>query len=63
MIHIQKQKKKMVKHTIIQIPDELWDEISIILPKEKPAKTVGRPTVSFRKVFDGIMYVLKTGCQ
>ncbi len=53
----------MVKHTIIQIPDELWDEISIILPKEKPAKTVGRPTVSFRKVFDGIMYVLRTGCQ
>ncbi len=25
-----------------QISDELWDKISVILPEEKPAKTVGR---------------------
>ena len=51
------------KHTITKIPDELWDEISTILPKEKPDNAIGRPIVPFRKVMDGIVYVLRTGCQ
>lgn len=34
-----------------------------ILPKEKPPKTVGRPIVPYRKVLDGIFYILRTGCQ
>ena len=52
------------KHpTILKIPDELWDEIKSILPKEKPPRTVGRPIVRYRKVIDGILYVLRTGCQ
>ena len=33
--------------------------LAIILPKEKPLKTIGRPIVPFRKVLDGIMYILK----
>jgi transposase len=49
--------------TIKRIPDQLWDEISLILPSEKPNNTIGRPAVSFRKVLDGILYVLRTGCQ
>lgn len=49
--------------TIITIPDKLWDEFKKILPKEKPSKTVGRPIVPFRKVLDGIFYILRTGCQ
>ena len=48
---------------IIRIPDRLWDEFKKILPKEKPLKTVGRPIVRYRKVLDGILYVLRTGCQ
>jgi putative transposase len=36
---------------------------SSLLPKEKPPKTVGRPSVPFRKVLDGIPYILRTGCQ
>jgi transposase len=48
---------------IIRIPDKLWDEIKKILPREKPSKTVGRPIVPYRKVLDGIIYVLRTGCQ
>jgi transposase len=49
---------------IKRIPDELWDEIKKVLPKEKSYKTVGRPIVPYRKVFDGILDVLKTlGCQ
>jgi transposase len=45
------------------MPDELCDEIKLILPSEKPNNTIGRPAVSFRKVLDGILYVLRTGCQ
>lgn len=51
-------------HTpIIRIPGRLWDEFKKVLPIEKPPKTVGRPIVPFRKVLDGIIYVLRTGCQ
>jgi transposase len=49
--------------TIKRIPDELWDEFKKVLPKEKPQKTVGRPVVPYRRVLDGIFYVLRTGCQ
>ncbi len=34
-----------------------------IFSKEKPLKTVGRPIIPYRKVIDGIIYVLRTGCQ
>jgi transposase len=51
-------------HPIKRIPDELWDEIKKVLPKEKSSKTVvGRPNVPYRKVLDGILYVLRTRCQ
>ena len=53
--------------TVKRIPDEIWDEIRMILPPEKPDNTIGRPVVSFRKVLEGILYVfwnvLRTGCQ
>ena len=48
---------------ILKIPDELWDQIKVVLPIEKPFKTIGRPIVSYRKVLDGILYILRTGCQ
>ena len=41
------------------MPDKLWKEIRLILPPEKPKKTIGRPIVWFRKVLDGILYVLR----
>jgi transposase len=48
---------------IMTIPDELWNVFKKILPKEKPLKTVGIPVVIYKKVLDGILYVLRTGCQ
>jgi transposase len=48
---------------IIRIPGKLWDEIKKVLLKEKLSKTGGRPIVKYRKVLDGIPYVLRTGCQ
>jgi transposase len=55
--------KRKCLSPIRKIPDDLWDEIKVILPPEKPYKTIGRPVVPFRKVLDGILYVLRTGCQ
>jgi transposase len=47
----------------ITLPDDLWNEVKNILPAEKPVETIGRPVVSFRKVLDGILYMMRTGCQ
>jgi len=59
----KKEADKKDNCTIIRIPDELWGMVRIILPKEKQSKTVGRPIVPFRRVLDGILYILRTGCQ
>ena len=56
-------KSKKYIRTITRIPDDLWNEIKNILPDEKPENTIGRPIVPYRKVLDGIIYVLRTGCQ
>jgi len=51
---------------IRKIPDELWDEIKLLLlpPEKANNKTIGRPpAIPFRKVLDGIVYILRTGCQ
>lgn len=63
MTYFQKKSDKKDNFPILKIPDELWDEIKIILPKEKTSKTIGRPIVPFRKVLNGIIYILRTGCQ
>ncbi|NOJ29032.1 MAG: hypothetical protein DA328_02570 [Nitrososphaeraceae archaeon] len=56
-------KSKKYVRTITCIPDDLWDEIRNTLPGEKPDNTIGRPIVPYRKIFDGIAFVLRTGCQ
>ena len=63
MTCIQKEEDKKDNCTILSIPDELWDEIVSVLPKEKPDNAIGRPIVPYRKVMDGILYILRTGCQ
>ena len=62
MPSLNRQKSKNVS-TITKISDELWNMICNLLPDEKPNNTIGRPVVPFRKVMDGILYVLRTGCQ
>jgi len=53
------------------ISDEFWDEVKAHIPKRKrdPNKTYkckpgrGRKPISPRKVLEGILYCLRTGCQ
>jgi transposase len=56
-------RKKHLLPTIKRIPDIVWNEVKHILPKEKPRNTKGHLAVPFRKVLDGILFVLRTGCQ
>ena len=42
------------------IPDELWNGMRY---SSENQDTIGRPIIPFRKVLDGILHVLRTGCQ
>ena len=57
-------KSKKYVRTIIRIPDDLWNEIKkYFTRRETREHHIGRPIVPYRKVLDGIMFVLRTGCQ
>jgi putative transposase len=46
-----------------RIPDELWQRLELLLPRRRCSRKGGRPRLEYRKVMDGIFYVLRTGCQ
>jgi putative transposase len=54
---------KTAAPTIWHIPDDLWTLIAPLLGPEKAPGTPGRRAVAFRRSFDGIVYVWRTGCQ
>ncbi len=50
--------------TIWEVPDSLWEQvIKPLLEEFYPAARTGRPRVDLRRVLDGIIYQLRTGCQ
>lgn len=49
--------------TLWHTPEELWRLIAPLLGPEKLPGTPGRPAVPARRLFDGILDVLRTGCQ
>jgi len=49
--------------TLWEVPDELWEQIQPILDAHDPPKPTGRPRVDRRRVLDGIIFRLRTGCQ
>lgn len=53
----------MSYNTVWRVPDDLWLRIERLLPSQKPAGTPGRPALPQRRVLNGILYVLRTGCQ
>lgn len=44
-----------------KLTDERWGKIAALLPKSKIGKEGGRPRADNRKVFEGILWVLRTG--
>src|SRR5258705_10957771 len=45
------------------LTDELWGEIKPLLPTHAPDPRGGAPRVPDRPCLEGILHVLKTGCQ
>lgn len=59
----KQQKQKGYKPTIRRIDGNRWAKLKVLLPREKPLGTRGRPVVPDRTVIDGILYRLRTGGQ
>ena len=44
------------------VPNDLWEAIEPLLPREPPKPEGGRPRVPDRAALAGIVFVLRTGC-
>lgn len=44
------------------VPDDLWEAIEPLLPREPPKPKGGRPRFPDRAALEGIIFVLRTGC-
>ena len=60
-----KHRKRIPKRyiTVWEVADEMWNKIEAMLPPTKPLGSVGRPPLPNRQVYQGVVYVLRTGCQ
>lgn len=45
------------------VPDEFWAKVEALIPTDSISAKGGRPPTDHRKIFNGILYVLRTGCQ
>jgi putative transposase len=52
-----------VQPTIWEVPDDVWTIIEPILNECYPAKPKGHRRVNLRRVLNGIIFRLCTGCQ
>ena len=46
-----------------RVSDELWERAGPLLPRYRAGSAGGRPRVDRRQVLNGVLYVLRTGCQ
>ncbi len=46
-----------------EIPDCSWEKIQPVLQAADPPKATGRKRVDQRRLFNGIVYKLRSGCQ
>lgn len=49
--------------TIWRVDDTLWSHLAPLLVVDKPRKKPGRPRLDDRPLFDGVLWVLRTGAQ
>jgi transposase len=56
-------RKRRARRTIRCIPDELWELVKPAIPAKEFTATGGRPRKDPRLILDGVLYVLRTGCQ
>jgi transposase len=49
--------------TIWEVPDTLWPQFEAILANHYPPARTGRPRTDLRRVLDGVIFRLRSGCQ
>ena len=49
--------------TIWEIPDVLWQRIEPVLKEFWPRKATGRPPAYWRRMLNGILFRMRSGCQ
>ena len=49
--------------TLWRVDDALWEHLAPLLVVDKPRKKPGRPRTADRPLFDGILWLLRTGAQ
>jgi len=50
--------------TVWETPDDLWEQFIVPLLREHdPEPRTGRPRTDQRKALDGIIFILRSGCQ
>ena len=57
------RKRKPRMPTLWEVPDGLWARIEPLLNELDTPKATGRHRVDRRRVLDGIIFRLRTGCQ
>ncbi len=57
--------ERMIRNDRWCVSNELWERMEPLIPKPPPhdPKKGGRPRVPDRKAMNGILFVLRTGCQ
>ena len=55
--------KRETLPTIWEIPDDLWEQIHPVILELDPPKSTGRKRVHPRRILDGIIFRMRTGCQ
>ena len=59
----KRRKKVKPPDTIWEVPDALWERIEPLIREAYPPKPTGRPRADLRRVIDGIIFRLRSGCQ
>ena len=49
--------------TIWEIPDDLWEQVHPVILQMDPPKLTGRKRVHPRRILDGIIFRMRTGCH
>ena len=50
--------------TIWEVDDDLWTVFRLIMDElDPPPEAIGRPRADPRRILNGIIYVMRTGCQ
>jgi putative transposase len=60
---VKRKTHKTQAPTIWEIPDAVWPMVQTILDEHDPPKPKGHRRVDLRRVLNGLIFRLRTGCQ